>query len=306
MRAKLFAEIQNIYPPIRESMEEQIPFNMEVLVTADRLYFFSPQFKLTKEIVNAVLKKYGYKPNEKVLLKPLVDRKLKKRKVYVIRVVEKPFLCYCSYPDEISLDSSEFYLTKYGAIVFDSGNLQNIEAASSRNEKMVQYESRDSLRKLTPSRRIRNLLDELIVLHINANINIDAHPYRKMDQDFKKTYLEVLLYMGCFNQELSANQMLRLEEIARQFNVTSTWLKEKLVTECLKSKRRERNEKIKSLVRSLKMPDKKVLLTDMLSLDILRRKYNPGKDNILNNIDRLLKIRYSDVIQIKLYLKKIL
>ena len=320
---KHFTKISNIYPPLRESTEKQVPTNMEVLVKTDGLYFFSPFFKLSKEILDAVLKKYEYNPKEKLLSEELTTIKGKKDKVFIAKIPEtenKNSDLIASFVSSIdkkgppifgklqNVAIEKYYLTKQG-IVIDTGddpcNTQLLEVVSAQNGKIVQHCDDGAITEITSSPRIRSLLNELMLLNSNPDIKLDPHPYRKMTSGFKKDYLEILLHVSCFNQSLSADQVIRLEVISRQFNISSSWIKNKLALESLKLDQSTRGERIKTLINKITVPDQTILLADMLSLDLLRRKYCSEVDSLIKNIDKLLKISYSEVMQIKQYLEKI-
>lgn len=308
MKKKHFAQIENVFPEIRGNTEKQIKFNIEVMSKVDKLYFFSPYFKLSKEILDAVIKKYEYNPKVKLISRVHAIINLKKDNVFIVKNTEdgndkflasfvKQEINWGGISKKLEYNESEkYYITKDFKIIKEFED-ESLDIFKENNQEEISNIS---------SLRIKRLLEELTILNSNVNLHLDTHPYRKMNEGFKEIYIEILLYMSCINQELAASQVARLEEIARQFNISSLWLKEKLVKECLKSGEEKRKEKIKSLISSIEIPDKRILLADMLSLDILRRKYCDGKDKLIKKLDLLLNVKYSDVVQIKLYLEKIL
>jgi len=326
-----FGMVKNVFPLLNESYEEQVKCCPEILLKNEELYFFLPNFKTLPEIAKIVLEKYSKAKFEKCnhmtlsnkifskVLDSIVEKydymknvKFKTNKedflfesqIEIISVLpNEPYLVYLASMDY----NYRVYITRDEIIVINKENEKSINFSDVllyENSELKLNTNIEFVKKIS-SPKVKKILLELCLLASNANVDIDLHPFRHMDEAFKKKYMECLVSFALFEKELTASQLIRLEEISRQFNIQSNWLKEKLINDYLMAEKDTRKEKIKELAAELDFKDRKNLAVDTLSLDILRRKISNKRDKLVGEIDTILEIKYSEVVQINEHLEQI-
>lgn len=115
-------------------------------------------------------------------------------------------------------------------------------------------------------------LYELLMLTKSVSLKEPSHPYTKRTKEFQKDYLLLLSAFSCREQSISSFQILYLEKIAREFQLSGTEFSKTLqVSLCYDPQ--ERKELVKSIVKNHDLQEAgqgEISLTDCLLLEKLR------------------------------------
>lgn len=117
----------------------------------------------------------------------------------------------------------------------------------------------------------------------------DKHPFVCEKIEFKEAYIEILIMHAC-SEQLNVLQIIRIEEVARQFNIKSKKLLE-LFTKHIKHKKTD--TKILEKIKLLNIKNEYVVLIDIITLDILKLSITNSKLSLKleKNTNRIYSIR---------------
>lgn len=233
-----------IYPVMEN--EIRVPANPEMMAIQGSCYYFSPIFKRSKMIVEAILKKYQKKKNflgkfmnkSNFFVSLDFDRKMNETVMEYIDQLKKNYKqvtgkrLFIGHSDILALYKSErnvFLLTIdkiYSTTIYDSdgrcfqkavseiGRIDSFHMYSITGEVLSECDS-------DFSDDFCSLFYEITELNKELHLSGAEHPLEKENQDTKKSYLDILVYKAYADGSLSAKEVIRLEMIARHLRISS-------------------------------------------------------------------------------------
>jgi hypothetical protein len=194
-------------------------------MTLDETYSFSDSFKLEDIFLKAVLKKYKEEVNGKdfhTYLYPLRNERLDGQRMSWLknccRVLDIP-------PHEVLL-----YITERGNNVLITKN-----RLCSVKEKNTFIPLEDSFfygddtvgkrkaeigeDKINVPSYWMNCIKELSILNTPTDDRVNTHPFIEKEPSMRRSYLNKLITFVCSEGTLAAEQIMRIEQLARQFQI---------------------------------------------------------------------------------------
>lgn len=287
-------KVENIMPIYPDGFQKKVLFSIEPNMRSDGLYFFDYNFKMSPIIIKMILKKYSEKSKFKNVD---VNFGIADVEGLLVRILDK------SNNIEIKIFKSEMQFRKIGEVNNYKIALLNLAEALIVNRSNIMDDFGEVFNTIWQT-EYAIIVKEIALLNLNINTRADLNSFREKDKIFREKYYEVLINCAILNDNLNSYQIIRLEEIARQFNLKSAFIIEKLE----KFSSEARKSVIKDFFKNIKVTkdEKNIIAADILSLDVLRKKTNKDRDSLIKSIDSLLNIDYSNVVQIKEYLENIL
>lgn len=296
-----YSEVKNIYPTIDTENEFFIEPSIEMMVKDYGIYYFSKGFKLYDEIVESILKKYlritsnnkikkgiFYAPNNELYSKEIDSSK------YTDDVINNAIACYRYKNYEIMIGKEYLF--------FDDGTVKKISNINFENGVMLCNETNMPIVEEHFPKEFVNFIEEMKELSIYVDVSKNINPLMNLKDLYKNRYLEILIYMCFFGNETTSGQVFRLEQIARQFNIQSESVLE-IIRQALDIEKNICVERIIDGIKLIPEEYKQILFIDLIVLDILGLKYNKNSDMIIKEVEKNIKIKYSEAEQIKRQLK---
>ncbi|MFI3254186.1 MAG: hypothetical protein R3Y63_07575 [Eubacteriales bacterium] len=137
-------------------------------------------------------------------------------------------------------------------------------------------------------------LYELLMLTKSVTFSSGSHPYLNRHKSFQKDYLLLLSTFACREKSISSFQILYLEKIAREFQLSGAEFS-KSIQLSLRLDSQERKEQVKTIIKNHNFPEEgggEIPLTDCMLLERLRLTRELKEDKL--QIEKLLcKNKYS-------------
>lgn len=229
---------------------ERIQPSLEIMCWHDSHSFFSPAFKTSKIVIDYILKKYSSKGSiqteKENMFKGLITR----------YEIQRNGSLYKNYLDrfekinckqEVRLKAGNilaFFDDKYGTRCIymlmedrmlsdyrnDNGEYFNYQIEDLKIAKHGIYnrKGRCLVNGSSFSEDFINLFCELRLLGKKTEMKKGSHPLLREGQATRATYLEILIDKCFFDGYLSADEVIRLEIMARQFGISSSMMKQEM------------------------------------------------------------------------------
>ena len=225
------------YPAIDGRKERQIEPSVEILSQSGIHYFFSPGFKTSDIILELVVKKYGGESRGLKSLFRFGEESLvicfdfmKKRQIAEeVKSIQRDLFPDLNMGDVLACYKDEYdvYLLTKDELLStyrdDNGDYLRVDI-----DKVCIEDNRiyDADRAMISddhdfSAEFQNLFYELQLLGKDVKPINCRHPMRAAPLKAKVAYLEILLGDCLFDKYLSANEVVRIEILARQLGVSS-------------------------------------------------------------------------------------
>ena len=299
-------KVSVFYPAENTKTEERLEPSVEISILdlkeeRGKPYFFSSHFKLSEYILEAVTKGYLDKRKKTKLLNisgkgervSFRDELLNSGEINTELIKEIRFLNDEQKELEVLSDIMMFYKDKKGNIettfiltkhTFYSDFMVDDEPYIELPIQEIMLDGDDRIIKSDGSeiqfdsslpKDFVDFFHELKILGSEVRVPNTKHPLRKQSRNIRKNFLEILVAKCLEDGNLSSNEVVRLEIIARQFGIGSQEVLE-IIRETW-SDRTEYNdvEYIKnalSKIRNIDDPLRCVLYHDVLILDIMSKK----------------------------------
>lgn len=267
----------NIYPKINESIEHKIKFNNEFYGISSN-YYFSPNFKLSDVIVKNISQKYINEYSKECYQYKITNIDVDYKKS---NIDDDMLAFYYDGNESIVIKKEKLYFVKDNIEYF----FKDIEIKDNR---IVNKESLLNISQNTVQKGFIDFFNELKIL--NKKINLDKMIYQSKVGLNNKDYLKILIYMCCFKKELLANQILFLEERARQLRISSGYLL-KLIDSTINANEDIYLEKLDEIHKHFNGEYIKYLLVDLAYLDKLGKNENKDSHEFTKFIEEKFQVK---------------
>jgi len=236
-----------IYPMIDLLREKRIDVSTERLSYGKSEYYFSPRFKLSSEIIDGVVRGYKSKKRRFELVsgpdliinvdfkKKKVDKQIKEflgklKSKDKVNVAYLDVLGYFQNGKYIVLLTSEFLYSDYGRDDYKGDGKDpngfyvktKLKYTSIENKKKVISDSNEEYEfKCKFTDDFIGLFEELKELNKTVKLPSSVHPLNREKREVREKYLAILVDKTLNDGNLSANEVVRLEIIARQIGIDS-------------------------------------------------------------------------------------
>lgn len=270
-------EHKNIYPKINEIIEHKIKINNEFYGMSSN-YYFSQSFKLSDVILRNISQKYINEYSKDCYQYKItnIDEVSKKS-----NIDDDIIAFYYDGNESIIIKKEKLYFVRDNTEYF----LKDIEIKDNRlvNKKNLLNISENIFQK-----GFIDFFNELTIL--NKNINLDKIKYKIKVSLNNEDYLKILTYMCCFKKELLANQILFLEERARQLRISSGYLL-KLIDSTINTNEDIYLEKLDEIHKHFNREYIKYLLVDLAYLDKLGKIRNKDSHEFIKFIEEKFQVK---------------
>lgn len=298
-----------IYPDIDDEFEILVEPCIEMMLKDYGMYYFSNSFKLNEFIVKNILNKYSYNKKKKSIFKKdesdlyinngdekSIDAKvLDEFNKYIKQndISQKSVLAYYIQDDNLFIIANKnLYFLKTN----DAFNINYLQFGE--DNKFISENSIGDIFNIVFSKSFIYIIEELKELNKTVDVRKNQNPLKDIPVEYKKIYIKILIYMCFFEEKTTSGQVFRLEQIARQFNICSNEILEMIEYVC-NVHREKYIEEVYELKKLLPSKYNKILLIDLITLNILGNKFNKDSINFIKEIENLLNVKYSEIEQVK-------
>lgn len=241
--------MSEFYPMFDEERMEQVLPASEMLCWHDMHSFFSPSFKTSNIIIDYILKKYHYTDSRseknsrckglitchEMQRKPnLYNRCLNKfKKIDADQQTGLKCGNIIAYFEDQNGTKCIFMLTKDRLLSDyqnDNGRYTNFQIKDIEIRKSGIYNTKADclINGISFSEAFIDLFHEIKLLGKTIEIKKSSHPIQREGRMTRIRYLEILIDKCFYDGYLTADEVIRIEIMARQFGISSSIIREKM------------------------------------------------------------------------------
>lgn len=273
---------------MKGELYESIMPDYEVINKGDYIYSFSNSFKRNDYIVDFILKKYSVE--EKYFSNNYYKDK-RNRFMKINKTINGDIGVLASFKDA----NNEILICKDKIFNYKNyGYTYEIKDVTIDGEKLIlEHLGMKSIIEELPKLLIE-LLKEIKLINKEVDINYNIHPFCQYSMNSRIGYIEFLSSFMTREKYIITNQLIRLEQIARQLNINSEYVLNILKQNLECENRKSMIDKINSIAKD----DYKTVIVDLATLEMLGN-YKKKRKGLEYEFSDVMNISFNDICNIK-------
>lgn len=286
-----------IYPVLEEVREKRVPVCQERMLYGETGHYFSPTFKTSNEVINGILRGYDSKKGLTGLLSGpdlVVKADFKKKRLDedikgVLIEINKGRDTEISKGDVVAYykDSKYTFLLTTDRILSDykrddedkyvDSRLTEVYISSDETSIYDLEKNTKIVSRCTFEKKFIGLFNELQELNKDVQPIHGKHPLSEEMGKVKESYFNILVDKSLDDGNLSANEVVRMEILARQMGIASLKVLE-MISKAISNYEMSKNDESTYIYSSLRKMDRidskyyYMLYHDVLTFELLSNK----------------------------------